>query len=65
MDPPAVIPDLCIFCRADYGIVPMLEAAGYGIAMANADPAVKKAADVITSKDNDNDGLAEFLQTRI
>lgn len=45
--------------------ISMLEAAGCGIAMANADPAVKKAADVITSKDNDNDGLAEFLQTRI
>ncbi|MBO5208448.1 MAG: HAD family phosphatase [Lachnospiraceae bacterium] len=41
--------------------ISMIEAAGCGIAMANATPEVKKAADVITQKDNDNDGLAEFL----
>lgn len=41
--------------------ISMLEAAGCGIAMLNAAPAVKKAADVITRKDNDNDGLADFF----
>ncbi|MDD6810854.1 MAG: Cof-type HAD-IIB family hydrolase [Lachnospiraceae bacterium] len=43
--------------------ISMLEAAGCGIAMANAAPSVKKAADVITPLDNDNDGLAAYLQT--
>ncbi|MCM1088432.1 MAG: Cof-type HAD-IIB family hydrolase [Muribaculaceae bacterium] len=43
--------------------ISMLEAAGCGIAMQNAAPNVKKAADVITPKDNDNDGLAEFMQS--
>ena len=45
--------------------ISMLKAAGCGIAMANAAPAVKKAADVITLKDNDNDGLAEFMQSTL
>ena len=43
--------------------ISMLKAAGCGIAMQNAAPDVKKAADVITLKDNDNDGLAEFMQS--
>lgn len=43
--------------------ISMIEAAGCGIAMANAAPSVKKAADVITPLDNDNDGLADYLQT--
>ena len=41
--------------------ISMLEAAGTGIAMFNAEESVKKAADVITLKDNNNDGLAEFF----
>lgn len=43
--------------------ISMLKAAGCGIAMANAAPEVKKAADVITPVDNDNDGLAVYLQS--
>lgn len=43
--------------------ISMLEAAGCGIAMQNAAPNVKKAADVITPKDNDNDGLAEYMSS--
>ncbi|MDE7016787.1 MAG: Cof-type HAD-IIB family hydrolase [Lachnospiraceae bacterium] len=43
--------------------ISMLEAAGCGIAMANASPKVKEAADVITGLDNDNDGLALFMQS--
>lgn len=43
--------------------ISMLEAAGCGIAMQNAADIVKKAADVITPKDNDNDGLAEFMRS--
>ena len=41
--------------------ISMIQAAGVGIAMLNADEAVKKAADVVTPKDNHNDGLAEYL----
>jgi len=43
--------------------ISMIQAAGCGIAMANAAPEVKKAADVITMKDNNNDGLAEFMRS--
>ena len=43
--------------------ISMIQAAGCGIAMANAAPEVKEAADVITPKDNDNDGLADFLRS--
>lgn len=41
--------------------ISMLDAAGIGAAMANADPAVKEHADYITEKDNDHDGLAEVI----
>ncbi|MCH5249417.1 MAG: HAD family phosphatase [Lachnospiraceae bacterium] len=41
--------------------ISMIEAAGCGIAMLNSPDIVKKAADVITQKDNDNDGLAEYM----
>ncbi len=39
----------------------MLEAAGTGIAMANATDAVKAAAQVVTTKTNNEDGLLEIL----
>jgi len=42
--------------------ISMLKAAGCGIAMKNGADAVKKAADVITAKDNDHDGLALLLE---
>ncbi len=41
--------------------ISMLEAAGTGAAMANADPQVKEHADFVTQRDNDHDGLAEVL----
>lgn len=41
--------------------ISMIEAAGCGIAMKNASDIVKKSADVITSQDNDNDGLADYM----
>lgn len=43
--------------------ISMIEAAGCGIAMQNAADIVKEAADAVTLKDNDNDGLAEFMQS--
>lgn len=39
----------------------MLEAAGVAVAMANATPAVKAAADLITAKDNEHNGLIEIV----
>lgn len=42
--------------------ISMIEAAGCGIAMANATELVKASADVITTYDNDHDGLAEFIE---
>lgn len=41
--------------------ISMLLAAGHGIAMANAAEHVKKAAEIITEKDNDHDGLLEII----
>ncbi len=45
--------------------ITMLESAGMGVAMLNAVEIVKEASDVITKYDNDNDGLAEILETAI
>lgn len=42
--------------------ISMLEAAGCGIAMANASDKVKQAADVVTELDNDRDGLADMMK---
>lgn len=44
-----------------YNDITMLRFAGRGIAMGNADEAVKQAADAVTST-NDNDGVAEYLE---
>ena len=45
--------------------ISMVEAAGLGIAMLNATDDVKKAADIITETDNNNDGLAKILLANI
>ena len=42
--------------------IPMLRAAGVGVAMANADDAVKAAADLVTLSNNEN-GIAAALST--
>lgn len=42
--------------------ISMIEAAGLGIAMCNASPAVIRAADAVTAEDNNHDGLAPFLR---
>lgn len=41
--------------------ISMLQAAGTGIAMLNASEQVKAAAHIVTSKDNNHNGLAEIL----
>lgn len=45
--------------------LPMLRFAGLGVAMANADPAVKAEADAVTLADNDHDGVAEAIEQYI
>ena len=45
--------------------ISMLQAAGCGIAMKNADPEVKESADHITRYDNEHDGLADAIETLI
>ena len=42
--------------------ISMLEAAGTGIAMANASDIVKQSADIVTESDNDQDGLAKMMK---
>lgn len=42
--------------------IPMLSAAGFACAMANAKPDVKKAADYITVHDNNHDGICDLLE---
>ncbi len=43
----------------------MLKAAGHGVAMKNADPAIFEAAEFITEFTNDEDGLARFIEKEI
>ena len=45
----------------DYADIGMLQLAGVGVAMGNAQPAVKEAADYITAT-NDEDGLVEVIE---
>lgn len=42
--------------------ISMIRAAGIGAAMANAIPAAKEAANYITQRDNNHDGIAEIIQ---
>ncbi len=42
--------------------IPMIRTAGLGVAMKNADAAVKEAADWITTRDNNQDGVAEIIE---
>ncbi len=43
--------------------IPMLKYAGHGIAVANAAPSVKEAADIVTKEDNEHNGLLEVINT--
>ena len=40
----------------------MIEAAGVGVAMANASQVVKDAADYVTERDNNHSGIAEVIE---
>ncbi len=40
----------------------MIRAAGLGVAMANAVPAAREAADYVTQRDNNHDGIEEVIR---
>jgi len=42
--------------------IPMIKYAGLGVAMENADNAVKQAADYVTKYNNNNSGIAEVIE---
>ena len=50
-----------ICCGDSYNDISMIEYAGLGVAMANAQPVVKKAADFITAS-NDKDGVLRVIE---
>jgi len=43
----------------------MLKWAGLGVAMANSDERIKSIADLVTTRDNDDDGVAEVIEKYI
>ncbi len=51
-----------ICCGDGFNDISMIEYAGLGVAMANAQPAVREAADYITSS-NDEDGIVRVIET--
>ena len=52
--------DAMICCGDGYNDMTMIETAGLGVAMANAQPLVKESADYIT-KSNDEDGVLHVI----
>lgn len=53
--------DQMICCGDGYNDLTMIEAAGMGVAMANAQPLVKESADYVT-KSNDEDGVLHVIK---
>lgn len=51
-----------IACGDGFNDRSMIAYAGVGVAMANAQDAVKEVADVVTQKNNDEDGLLEIVE---
>lgn len=54
----------CMACGDSFNDIPMLRTAGLGIAMGNAEPETRQAADRITDT-NDNDGVAKAVETYV
>ena len=50
-----------ICCGDGFNDISMIEYAGVGVAMANAQERVKEAADYVTVRSNDEDGLVEVI----
>ena len=51
-----------VCCGDGFNDVSMIQFAGLGVAMANAQEKVKDVADYITVNDNDHDGVAEVIE---
>jgi hypothetical protein len=51
-----------VACGDGFNDMSMIQYAGVGVAMANAQEAVKEVADVVTTETNDNDGLLEVAE---
>lgn len=51
-----------IACGDSYNDLSMIEEAGLGVAMANAEEALKAAADYVTERDCNHDGIAEVVE---
>ena len=49
-------------CGDGFNDVSMIQFAGLGVAMANAQEKVKERADYITERNNDQDGIAEVIE---
>ena len=56
--------DNCICCGDGFNDMTMIRYAGVGVAMENAQPAIKEAADFVTDS-NDNDGIVKVIDTFI
>ena len=56
--------DNCICCGDGFNDMTMIRYAGIGVAMENAQPAIKEAADFVTDS-NDNDGIVKVIDTFI
>ena len=54
--------DEVIACGDSYNDLSMVQAAGLGVAMHNAEDGLKAAADYITERDCDHDGIAEVVE---
>lgn len=50
-----------VCCGDGYNDISMLQFAGLGVAMANAQERVKDVADYVTERNNDEDGIAEVI----
>ena len=51
-----------ICCGDGFNDISMIQYAGLGVAMANAQDQVKAVADYVTVCDNDHDGIAEVIE---
>ena len=51
-----------VCCGDGFNDISMIQYAGLGVAMANAQEKVKAVADYVTLCDNDHDGIAEVIE---
>ncbi len=57
-----VSPEQTVAVGDERNDIPMIKAAGIGVAMANAHPKVKTVADYVTEADHDHSGVAEVIR---